>query len=115
MKLLKIKYIYIIFIILIIVDYFGLYQWNKIKVDDISISKPIGYKYSSVVAGEDSIFHIFKNTMGLITNISLLENRFLRLKFENMFFMESTTIVFFKLNDVDKYLSKKNTNLNLKH
>ncbi len=115
MKLLKTRKLYFIFIILIIIDYFALYQWSKIKVDDILISKPIGYKYSSVSIKANSTFDIFKNNMGLITNFSLSKNHFLRLEFRNIVFRKSTTIVFFKFSDVDKlFISNNNVDNNHK-
>jgi hypothetical protein len=111
MKIFKKYYLFIIFILIILIEYLGIFQSSKVRVDDISFIKPFGYKYSSVSSMDDnSTFSIFKNAMGLRTKNELHPNHFLRLEFKQSFLNKSTRIVLFKLSNKDiKFLKNIST------
>ncbi|WP_457747910.1 hypothetical protein [Sulfurimonas sp.] len=109
MKLLKKYFLFLVLTIFIFVDYFGLYQLGEIEIDDISISKPIGYRYSSSSSIDDnSTFSIFKNTMGLRTRFESNGINLLFLDFKKKLLNENTRIFFFKVNSLDKITIDEN-------
>jgi len=109
------KYIFSFVIVLILcIDYLGLYQLGDIRVNDIVISKPMGYKYSSASSLDNkSLLNIFQSINGLLTKHTLDENSLLSLKFEQKFLGEKTTIFFSKLSNFDKKILKKKDETNL--
>lgn len=108
MKLQKIYIFSFIIVLFLCIDYLGLYQLGDIRVNDIVISKPMGYKYSSVSSLDNkSLLNIFQNINGLQTKHTLDENSLLSLNFEQKFLGEKTTIFFSKLSNFDKKILKK--------
>lgn len=98
------KLILILFIILLIYK-IGLYQSSIININDISISKPFGYRYSSLFNDPDII--------GLNTKFNLSEKNFsLFIIFEQNIFNERIIISFKKMSNIEKKYLKKSINDN---
>jgi len=93
----------IIGIIGILIDTLGLYQLEKVHVNDITISKPLGYKYSSVSSiDSNSIKKIFQNIQGFQTKHTLNDSVLLSLNFEQKILSKKTIIYFTILSKIDK-------------
>ena len=100
--------IFIIFVYsVILIDTLGLDQLDKVHVNDIIISKPLGYKYSSISSLDDnSPKKIFQNIHGLQTKHIISDSSLLSLKFEQKFLLKKTSIYFKKLSDFSKKILK---------
>ena len=105
--------LFVIGIILILIDTLGLYQLEKVHVNDITISKPLGYKYSSVSSSDsNSTKKLFQNIHGLQTRHTLNNSVLLSLQFEQRFLSKKTIIYFTILSKIDKkYLTIQDENL----
>lgn len=112
---LPIRYIFsFIIVLLICIDYLGLYQLGDVRVNEMIISKPLGYRYSSASSlDNNSLLNIFLNSYGLQTKHTLAENNLLSLNFEQKVLGKKTTIFFSKLSKFDKQILKKQDETNL--
>lgn len=98
MKYLKKYFLLLVLIIIVGIDYLGLYQSNLIQVNGIQIEKPFLYRYSSGSSiDDDTLLNLLKNKKGLKTKFELT-NELLSLNFEN--YLENKNItIFFRLLD----------------
>lgn len=78
-------FILVFFIGLILLERIGLYQNTNINIDNISIKKPFGYRYSSVPIEDKYTKTTFLyNYLGLISSFKLQNSKALILNFKSI-------------------------------
>lgn len=105
--IMKIKSVYIFLFLAFVIglDYLGVYQFGEVHVNEITISKPMGYKYSSVSStDENTLFNSFMNTNGLIKKYELTDNSILNLTYKQVLLENKMNIFFSPLTNFDKKL-----------
>lgn len=101
----KSVYIFSFITFILGLDYLGVYQLGAVHVNDITISKPMGYKFSSVSSTyEDTWFNIFMNTQGLIKEYKLTENSILNLTYKQVLLGNKLNIFLSPLTNFEKKL-----------
>lgn len=109
MKFLKKYFLFWIFIVLVSIDYLGLYQLDMMQVNEIHIEKPFAYSYSSASSSDDNtILNLLKNKKGLKTKFEL-KDELLSLNFKNYLKNKNITLFFKMLNYSDlKFIQNSN-------
>ncbi len=114
----KSVYVFLFITFVLSLDYLGVYQFDEVQVKDIAISKPMGYKFSSVSStDEDTWFNIFMNSQGMIKEFELTKNSMLNLTYKQALLGNKLNIFFSPLTNFEKELligEKKEVCTNLK-